>query len=170
MVKMTISRKKNQFLREYDRFVVWRDTQNNDLLYSVCFFFFYRDYFINKIVTKIMRNGKKEVSFFLFRMSLFFLKSFFGFQPFFFFKHIAFGLRQLFTIQTKLIRKIKLYTLPLLLSPVNQLNYGINHIIKCSRQLVKDEKLHFSYAFFVILLNCFLYSRFKAKKSDVHFT
>lgn len=157
MVKITISRKKNQMLRRYDNLIVWRNCGNvNSLLYSIFFFFFYRDYFINKIITKIMRNGKKELSFFIFRKALFFLKSFFGFQPFFMFKHVAFKMRQLFTIQTKLIRKSRLYTLPLLLTPGNQITYGINHLIKCARQVVLDEHTTFSVALYIVFLNCFV--------------
>lgn len=102
-----------------------------------------------------MRKGKKELSFFLFRNCLFQLKTFFGFQPFFVFKHVSFKMRQLFTIQTKLIRKAKLYTLPLLLTPGNQITYGINHLIKCAKQIVVEEHTTFSVALSIVLLNTF---------------
>lgn len=103
-----------------------------------------------------MRNGKKDISFFIFRKCLYLLKYFFGFQPFFFFKHIAFKMRQLFKIQTKLIRKTRLFTLPLLLSPHNQITYGINHIIRCARQVVSDEKVEFHVGLYIVFINCFI--------------
>lgn len=159
MAKVTISIKKNMMLRRYDNLIAWRDngnTNRNSLLYSVFFFMFYRDYFINKIITKIMHNGKKELSLYIFRKTLFMLKNFFGFQPFFLFKHVAFKMRQLFTIQTKLIRKTRLYTLPLLLTPGNQITYGINHLIKCAKQVVVDEHTTFSVALYIVFLNCFV--------------
>lgn len=146
-------------LRRYDNLIAWRDNGNanrNSLLYSVFFFMFYRDYFINKIITKIMHHGKKELSIFIFRKALFLLKNFFGFQPFFLFKHVAFKMRQLFTIQTKLIRKTRLYTLPLLLTPSNQITYGINHVIKCAKQVLAEEHTTFSVALFIVFLNCFV--------------
>lgn len=116
----------------------------------------YKDYFIHKIINKIMCDGKKEQSFFIFRTSLFYLKVFLGYQPFFLFKHVAFRMRQLFTIQTKLIRKTKLYSMPLLLTPKNQITYGINHLLKCSRLLSLDEKITFSQSLYLVLLNCFI--------------
>ncbi len=97
--------------------VSWRIEENSVNRYYVLFLFFYKDYFIGKIVTKLMKAGGKARAFIIFKNALFRLKRLLGFQPFFFSKHISFRMRQLFKVQTKTIRERNVTYLPLLLRP-----------------------------------------------------
>lgn len=162
MASTNLSRRKSILLLRYDEILSIRDAHNRILSYSVLFLFFHRDYFISKLISKLMLNGKKELSFSILRKTLFLLKSFFGFQPFFVFKFSVFQMRQLFKLQSKLIRKVKLYTLPLLLNRENQITYGINHVLKSARQLCASDKIPLSTSLFIIFLNCFI--KYKKKK------
>jgi len=145
---------KYELLGRYDNFLCSRKDKLNR--YYVFFLFFYKDYFINKIINKIMRSGNKYLALSVFRKALFFLKKKIGFQPFFFFKNLSFSMRQIFKVQKSIIRQIKITYLPLILKPHNQVTYGINHIIKSASQLVIDEKKAMSDALCIVLLNCFI--------------
>lgn len=128
------------------------------LIDFICYSFFYKDYFVCKLINKLMRKGKKAVALSVIKHSFFLLKRKLGFQPFFYFKHIIFQMRQLFKVQKTVLRQVNVTYFPLLLKPSNQLNYGINHIVKGADQLVRDEKLKISDAISIILLNCFVYT------------
>lgn len=154
MVKMHMSEWKYDFLGRYDNFLYARKDKINR--YYILFLFFYKDYFLNKLITKLMRHGRKWISLKCVRQALWLLKKILGFQPFFFFKHISFRMRQLFKIQKTTIRKTKIIHLPLLLKSHNQVTYGINHLLSCAKQLCKSEKKNISEALCIILLNCFV--------------
>jgi ribosomal protein S7 len=140
-------------LRFDDLLNVRKDKVNR---YFVFFLFFHKDYFVNKLITKIMRSGHKMIALSILKKALFHLKQVFGFQPFFFFKHVAFRMRQLFKVQKTTIRNIKNIYLPLFLKPHNQVSYGINHIMKCAREIAEEEHKTMSDASCVVLSNCFV--------------
>lgn len=154
MVKIHISEHKYSSLSRFDDLLINRQNKLNR--YYVFFLFFYSDFFVYKIINKLMFHGKKSVALSLFRKSLSYLKSFLGFQPFFFFKHISFKMRQLFKIQKTLIRQSKSIYLPLLLKPHNQIIYGMNHLISCAKQLSLEEHLDISYSLSIVWLNSFI--------------
>lgn len=154
MVKIHFSETKFNLLNKYDSLLISR--KNLHEKYYLLFLFFYRDYFIYKLVNKLMYNGEKLIALHILRSSLLMLKNIIGFQPFFLFKHICFKMRQLFKIQKKVIRQSKTFYLPLLLKPHNQVTYGINHIIKCSKQLSLEEKKPIHICLCIILLNSFI--------------
>ncbi len=154
MVKTHVSETRFAFPEKYDSFLA--DRRNSVNRYYVLFLFFYKDYFIGKIVTKLMKAGGKARAFIIFKNALFRLKRLLGFQPFFFSKHISFRMRQLFKVQTKTIRERNVTYLPLLLRPHNQVNYGINHVIKCAHQVASTDKKTMPDALCVVLLNCFI--------------
>ena len=125
-------------------------------MYYILFLFFYRDYFVSKIITKLMRRGLKGLAFNVFEDALFLLKKLIGFQPFFFFKHIAFNMRQIFKVRKVLLRQTKTSYYPMLLKPHNQVTYGINHLIKSSNELVSFENLNIKSSLCLVLFNCFV--------------
>jgi ribosomal protein S7 len=128
--------------------------------------FFYRDYFMHKLVNKLMRHGKKAVSYRVLWCTLQRIKYVFGFQPFFIFKHIVFGMRQLFKISKTVIRNRRVIYSPIVLKPHNQVTYGINHVIASAVQLVSDERIKMPAALCIVLSSCFLESAVIAS-SDV---
>ena len=103
-----------------------------------------------------MRRGRKGLAFNVLAGALFLLKKLLGFQPFFFFKHIAFNMRQVFKIRKVLLRQTKNIYYPMLLKPHNQVTYGINHLIKSSKELVLFEKKTMKESLCIVLFNCFL--------------
>jgi ribosomal protein S7 len=155
MVRVHMSAKKYELLSRYDRFLNIR--KDTTFRYYVLFLFFYKDYFVYKIINKLMTAGHKHKALFVLKCALLRLKEILGFQPFFFFKHITFRMRQLFKVNTRVIRsKVTYY--PVVLRAHNQVTYGISHLIKSSRQLCKEERHAMHDALSIILLNSFISS------------
>lgn len=153
MVKLHMSELRYSFLVKYDYLLCNR---KDKAMHYMLFLFFYRDYFVSKMITKLMRRGRKGLAFNVLAGALFLLKKLLGFQPFFFFKHIAFNMRQLFKIRKVLLRQTKSIYYPMLLKPHNQVTYGINHLIKSSNELVLFEKKTMKESLCIVLFNCFL--------------
>jgi ribosomal protein S7 len=103
-----------------------------------------------------MVRGRKLLALNVLKGALFLLKKLLGFQPFFFFKHIAFNMRQIFKIRKVLLRQTKVTYYPMLLKPHNQVTYGINHLIKCSKELVLFDNKTMMESVCIVLFNCFL--------------
>lgn len=120
-----------------------------------------QDYFTCKIVHQIMRKGNKSAALKLFRAALFILKKIMGFQPYFMFKRVAFGMRQLFKVNTLTIRQTRVLFKPNILRPHNQVSYGVNNIMSCMRDVRDTEKLKTPNAIAIILLNSFIYTSIK---------
>jgi ribosomal protein S7 len=157
MVKTHVSELRYRVLSKYDSISTSRKNK-----YTMLFLFFYKDYFLYKLLNKLMRNGNKYIALSILRQSLFILKQYIGFQPFFLFKHVSFRMRQLYKIEKKTVRRrnmdkeSKVYYRPLSLMPHNQIAYGINNLIICAKQLVRDEKQHMSKALSIVFLNSFI--------------
>jgi ribosomal protein S7 len=154
MVKLHMSERRYSLLLKYDHLLCNRREKS---LYYMFFLFFSRDYFVSKIVTKLMRRGRKDLALKTLKGALFLLKQLLGFQPFFFFKQIAFNMRQLFKIRKVLLRQTKSTYYPMLLKPHNQVTYGINHLIRSSKDIVLFEKRTMKESLCYVLFNCFIH-------------
>jgi ribosomal protein S7 len=151
MVNVHMSARKYKFLHKYDSLLISRKHR-----YTMFFTFPYRDYFVYKIINKLMSDGKKWLASHVSRQALIATKQAIGFQPFFLFKHISYSMRQLFKIQKTIVRQQKEYYLPLLLKPHNQVTYGINHLILCAKQLAREDKISIANAPSIVFLNSFI--------------
>jgi ribosomal protein S7 len=156
MIRFPNSNIKYDMLHRYDSFLSSKKYKIDR--YYIYFLFFYKDYFLFKLINKLMKKGAKSAAIKVVRKSFFLLKQLLGFQPFFLFKHIAFQMRQLFKIQHTVIRSSLNIYYPLFLKPYNQISYGINHIVSGALQLKSEEKLVFPLALCIVLLNCFVYN------------
>lgn len=130
---------------------------NNKKIYSVHLLHFNSDYFTLKLLSRIMRAGKKAVAMRILIKALFALKKMFGFQPFFSFKHVAFSMRQLFKIYTVTLRKTRTIHTPAMLSPHNQISYGIGHVLACADIIQSTNKVGMDVGLATALANCFIY-------------
>ena len=155
MVRVHMSVTQHNLLQRYDSFLNVRLDKTNR--YYILFLLFYKDYFMQKIVNKLMVDGKKQKAICIFVESLMLLKTSIGFQPFFLFKHVAFKLRQIFKINTIVVRSQTIYS-PVFLKSNKQVAYGVTNLISCAMKLRKDEHLTMAYALNVVLLNCFFKS------------
>ena len=148
-----MSELKYGLLLKYDH-LLWNRQEKS--IYYMFFMFFSRDYFVSKLITKLMSRGRKELALKVLKGALFLLKQLLGFQPFFFFKQIAFNMRQLFKVRKVLLRQTKATYYPMLLKPHNQVTYGINHLIRSSKELVLFENRTMKESLCIVLFNCFL--------------
>jgi ribosomal protein S7 len=157
MANIHLSEHKYRFLQKYDVLLLSRKNR-----YTMLFLFFYKDYFIYKILNKLMVDGNKYVAIAILRASLLQLKNYLGFQPFFIFKHVSFRMRQLFKVQKTIVgykdRESKEYYMPFLLKPHNQITYGINHLVACAKQIALEEHMPMPNAMSIVLLNSFVYT------------
>lgn len=152
MVRVHMSVKQYNLLQKYDHFLNVRSDKTNT--YYILFLLFYKDYFMCKLINKLMIGGNKQKALRIFLNSLRLLKTSVGFQPFFIFKHIAFKLRQIFKLNTTVVRSKVIY-LPIFIPASKQVAYGVSHLIYCALQLKKEERVSTAYALYVVLLNCF---------------
>ena len=77
-----MSAKKYELLCRYDSFLHVR--KEKTYRYYILFLFFYKDYFIYKIINKLMKAGHKQIALYIMQDALIQLKYLLGFQPFFF--------------------------------------------------------------------------------------
>jgi ribosomal protein S7 len=153
MVRVHMSAKKYELLHKYDCLINVR--KEKTYRYYVFFLFFSHDYFVYKLVNLIMKAGNKQRAILIVKEALKYLKQVLGFQPFFFFKHIAFRMRQIFKINTRVIRSKITYS-PVFLRAHHQVTYGVGHIIKSAHQLCRTENKPMSLSLCIIFLNCFI--------------
>jgi ribosomal protein S7 len=142
-----------ELLGRYDSYSCLRKEKKNR--YFTFSLFFYRDYFVRKLINKLMHDGERRKALLTAKAALWSLKKIFGFQPFFFFKHVAFRMRQLFKVDKTVIRQKVTYA-PRTLRAHNQVTYGINHLVQSARLLSADERTHIAAAMGVVPANSFV--------------